>query len=143
MVRNSQKRFKLILGMGVILIFMVIAFSAMEGFVSPYKTVTEVTGSPEKYSERQVQVEGTIIKETINWAPPVLKFAITDGKNQVDVKYEGVLPGSFPTGRLDPNSEIDVVVIGSMSGEGEFAAGDILVKCPSKYEQKLNESSFN
>jgi cytochrome c-type biogenesis protein CcmE len=38
-------------------------------------------------------------------------------------------------------SEIDVVAIGSMTHNNEFLAGQILVKCPSKYEQKFNEKS--
>jgi cytochrome c-type biogenesis protein CcmE len=68
---------------------------------------------------------------------------MTDGENQLDVRYEGVLPGSFPVGGIGSESEIDVVAIGSMTYDGEFAAGQILVKCPSKYEQKLNETSLD
>lgn len=140
---RNVKRLKLILGVGVILLFVVIGFSALEGFVSPYKTVSDVVNHPLDYTGRQVQVEGYVVKESINWLPPVLKFAITDGENQLNVRYEGVLPGSFPTGKIGSQSKIDVVVIGSMGGAGEFVASQVLVKCPSKYEQKLNESSLN
>jgi cytochrome c-type biogenesis protein CcmE len=141
--RKTAKNFKLVLGLGVILLFVVIGFSALDGFVSPYKTVSEVVSHPQDYTGRQIQVEGYVVKESISWLPPVLKFAVTDGKNQLDIKYEGVLPGSFPTGKIGNPSRIDVVVIGSMADTGEFLAGQVLVKCPSKYEQKLNESSLD
>lgn len=143
MDRKTAKNFKLVLGLGVILLFVVIGFSALDGFVSPYKTVSEVVSHPQDYTGRQIQVEGYVVKESISWLPPVLKFAVTDGKNQLDIKYEGVLPGSFPTGKIGNPSRIDVVVIGSMADTGEFLAGQVLVKCPSKYEQKLNESSLD
>lgn len=140
LVDRNTKRFKLILGVGIILLFVIIGFSALDGFVSPYKTVSDVVDHPQDYTGRLVQVEGYVVKESIDWLPPVLKFAITDGENQLDVRYEGVLPGSFPTGKTSDQSRIDVVVVGSMTDAGEFVAGQVLVKCPSKYEQKLNET---
>ncbi|MEE8402661.1 MAG: cytochrome c maturation protein CcmE [Candidatus Hydrothermarchaeaceae archaeon] len=143
MDRKTAKRSKLILGVGVIFLFIVIGFSALDGFVNPYKTVSDVVNHPQDYTNRHVQVEGYVVKDSVSWTPPVLKFAITDGENQLDVRYEGALPGSFPVGETGSQSKIDVVVIGSMADTGEFTADQILVKCPSKYEQKLNESSAN
>ncbi len=143
MDRKSAKKVKLIAGVGVILLFIIIGFSALDGFVSPYKTVSDVVDHPQDYTNRHVQVEGYVVEESISWVPPVLKFVITDGENQLDVRYEGTLPGSFPTGKVGTQSEIDVVVIGSLTDTGEFTADQVLVKCPSKYEQKLNETSAN
>jgi cytochrome c-type biogenesis protein CcmE len=143
MNRKTAKKIKLISGIGVILILIVIGFSALEGFASPYKTVTDVVNNPQEYTGRQVQVEGYVVTDSINWVPPVLNFTLTDGETQLNVRYEGVLPGSFPVGSISSESKIDVVVIGSMAYTGEFAAGQILVKCPSKYEQKLNETSLD
>ncbi len=143
MDRKSAKKVKLIAGVGVILLFIIIGFSALDGFVSPYKTVSDVVNNQADYTDRQVQVEGDIVKETVSWNPPVLTFAITDGKNRLNVRYEGVLPGSFPTGDVSTDSKIDVVVIGSVGEDGEFKANQVLVKCPSKYEQKLNETSLD
>lgn len=143
MDRKTAKKIKLISGLGVIILLVAIAFSALDGFASPYKTVSEVVQSPEKYTGRQVQVEGDVVIESIVWEPPVLTFTMTDGVNELDVRYEGVLPGSFPVSGVGSESEIDVVAIGSMTIAGEFKAGQILVKCPSKYEKKLNETSLD
>ncbi len=61
MDRNT-KRFKLILGVGIILLFVIIGFSALDGFVSPYKTVSDVVDHPQDYTGRLVQVEGYVVK---------------------------------------------------------------------------------
>lgn len=143
MDKNTAKKLKLVLGVGVVLIFIAIGFSALDGFVSPYKTVSDVTTNQGDYVDRQIQVEGKIVEGSATWVPPLLKFGITDGKNQLKVRYEGVLPGSFPVSKTGDQSKIDVVVIGYMADTGEFMADQVLVKCPSKYEQKLNESSAN
>jgi cytochrome c-type biogenesis protein CcmE len=142
MNRSTAKKLKLISGIGVILLLVVIGFSALDGFVSQYKTVSDVVNNPGDYTSRQVMVEGYVVIESINWEPPVLTFTMTDGINELDVRYEGVLPGSFPVVNVGNESEIDVVAIGSMTLAGEFDAGSILVKCPSKYEQKLNVTSL-
>lgn len=143
MDRKTAKKVKLILGIAVILILVVIGFSALGGFASPYKTVTDVVSNPQEYTGRQVQVEGDVVIESISWEPPVLTFIMTDSENQLNVRYEGVLPGSFPVSGVGSESEIDIVAIGSMTSASEFTAGQILVKCPSKYEQKLNETSLD
>ncbi len=143
MDRKTAKKLKLISGGGVILLFIVIGFSALDGFVSPYKTVSDVVNNQGGYTDRQVQVEGDVVKETVSWNPPVLTFVITDGKNRLNVRYKGALPGSFPTGDVGTDSKIDVVVIGSVGEDKEFKANQVLVKCPSKYEQKLNETSLD
>ncbi len=142
MNRSTAKKLKLVSGIGVILLLVVIGFSALDGFASPYKTVSDVASNPGDYTGRQVQVEGFVVIESISWEPPILTFTMTDRVNELDVHYEGVLPGSFPVVNVGSESEIDVVAIGSMTLAGEFEAGQILVKCPSKYEQKLNGTSF-
>jgi cytochrome c-type biogenesis protein CcmE len=142
MDRKTAKKLKLVLGTGVIALLVMIGFSALDGFANPYKTVSDVVTSPGDYTGRQVQVEGDVIMDSISWEPPVLTFTMTDGVNRLSVRYEGILPGSFPVGDIGGESKIDVVSIGQMNPEGEFEAGSILVKCPSKYESKLNETSI-
>ena len=141
MDRKTAKKLKLVLGMGIIVFLVVVVFSALD-VANPYKTVSDVVTSPGDYTGRHVQVEGDVVMDSISWKPPVLTFTMTDGVNQLNVRYEGVLPGSFPVGDVGSESKIDVVSIGQMNLDGEFEAGSILVKCPSKYEQKLNETSI-
>jgi cytochrome c-type biogenesis protein CcmE len=140
--RKTAKNLKLVGGILVIILCIGIGFSALSGFVNPYKTVTEITSNPEKYIGRQVQVEGRVIEETIEWVPNVLTFILTDETSQLRVIYKGVVPNTFPIGKeIGKQSRIDVVVIGSLVSPHEFKAEQILVKCPSKYEMKLNETA--
>ncbi|NOZ58222.1 MAG: cytochrome c maturation protein CcmE, partial [Euryarchaeota archaeon] len=49
-----------------------------------------------------------------------------------------VIPATFPLGEdLEQTTRIDVVAIGVVK-QGEIRASKLLVKCPSKYEAKVN-----
>ncbi len=139
MNKKTAKKMKLVVGAVIIFLFIGIGFSALSGFINPYKTVSEVIQNPSDYENRQIQVEGYVIKDTITWAPGDLRFSITDGKENLDVVYQDVLPANFPvTKNYSDNSRLDVVVIGSLVPPSKFNATQILVKCPSKYEAELN-----
>ncbi len=53
--------------------------------------------------------------------------------NELKVIYNGSIPNNF-------ESATSVVVTGKYQ-DGSFHADDILTKCPSKYEEKFDESS--
>jgi cytochrome c-type biogenesis protein CcmE len=53
-------------------------------------------------------------------------FTVTDGKGAVPVDYHGVLPALFREGQ-------GVVVLGSISDGGTFAATEVLAKHDEKY----------
>ncbi len=138
---NSKKKVKYIAGVALILIFVLVIFSTTSGgdsgFINPYKSVSDVVNNPSRYTNRQVQVQGIVVEDTVVWAPNNLNFTITDGKKYLDVVYYGVIPATFPLGKeLDPNSRIDVVAIGTFDGQ-KVIANKLLVKCPSKYESEL------
>lgn len=68
--------------------------------------------------------------------PNYFEFVLIDTKNrECNVVYKDAMPQDFE------KSE-QVVVIGAMEGANRFAAKDILMKCPSKYEEnKLNQAT--
>lgn len=53
--------------------------------------------------------------------------------NEMKVIYDGTIPNNF-------ESSTSVVVTGKYK-DGSFHANDILTKCPSKYEEQINETS--
>jgi len=55
-----------------------------------------------------------------------VSFAVTDGRTDVPVRYEGVLPALFKEGR-------GVVALGSLDPAGTFAASEILAKHDERY----------
>jgi len=142
MNRKTAKKTKLVAGALVILLFIGIGFSALSGFINPYKTVSEVVQNPEDYANRLIQVEGYVVRDTVTWEPGDLEFNMTDGKLNLSVVYLDVLPANFPVNKnSSDDSRLEVVVIGSLTTPARFNATQILVKCPSKYEAALNETS--
>ena len=55
-----------------------------------------------------------------------VSFAVTDGRTDIPVRYEGVLPALFREGR-------GVVAVGALGPDGTFAATEILAKHDERY----------
>ena len=85
---------------------------------------------------QMVRVSGKLVEGTFDRPEKstISHFQITDkegsysGSALLLATYDGVLPDLF----FNPHSEI--ILEGSYSGDGVFQANEILVKCPSKYE---------
>lgn len=58
-----------------------------------------------------------------------IRFEVTDGKNEIPVTYDGVLPDLFREGQ-------GVVAEGELNGSGVFAADTILAKHDATYMPK-------
>ncbi len=55
-----------------------------------------------------------------------VSFRVTDGKEEVPVRFEGILPDLFREGK-------GVIAIGAMDESGTFAADDVLAKHDENY----------
>ncbi len=55
-----------------------------------------------------------------------VRFTLTDGKNQVPVTFEGVLPALFREGQ-------GIVATGALTSGGTFDASEVLAKHDAKY----------
>ena len=112
---------------GLLLVVLSIAFgvTAFKKSLTPYISFAEA-----KKTNSSVQVNGVLADPahvTYDAAKSELVFALKDEKNEVmDVVYKGVKPVNF-------EMATNVVAIGSYKN-GRFAADQLLVKCPSKYQ---------
>jgi len=125
---------KVLIGIAIIVIVLVIAYSSLSQFLSPYKYVWEVK-EDSKYSSEPVYVAGLIVDGSFRQVsdnPKVYEFDLTDGKMNMHVVYEGDLPAAF-----DPSQ--GCVVYGTIGPDGTFKAVKLLAKCPSKYQEKIRE----
>ncbi len=117
---------KTIIGIIIIVIFSLFAFSAFDSAVTPYVTFQEAFET-----SRKVQVMGYLEEGQANYnlEDQNLEFNLVDDEGtRALVIYNGVKPSNFD----DADS---IVVIGEYnSSAGVFQAEDLLVKCPSKYE---------
>ncbi len=117
---------KFYIGIAVIIVFSIYAFSAFGSSVTPYVTFREAFDAA-----RNVQVMGyfTMEEARYNLETGQLVFELEDIEGtRARVHYDGAKPANFE------NAE-SVVVVGKYDGDQEvFKAEKILVKCPSKYE---------
>jgi cytochrome c-type biogenesis protein CcmE len=102
--------------------------SSIGGSTAYYLTVGEVKAQGP--SERTVRVAGTVVGDSIEWNAQelLLKFQIADDSGSLAVTYNGPRPDMLRDGA-------DAVVEGRYIEGGFFEANNLLLKCPSKYEE--------
>jgi len=73
------------------------------------------------------RIGGLVVVHSISHGPGAdVKFAVTDGRATIPVRYHGVLPALFREGQ-------GVVALGAMDDTGTFAASEVLAKHDERY----------
>lgn len=120
-----------VIGISIIVLAIVLGYLGLQSAFRPYTTsVTEATAS-----ERGVQLAGFLGTTGEYDKVGNFTFMLQDSTGaQVKVIYGKPKPSNF-------EQAISIVAIGHYdAGTGEFMAEDMLVKCPSKYQEQLQES---
>ena len=99
--------------------------------VSYYVTVSEFYGREAELHDINVRVAGKI-DSPIEWNAKELelRFNIIEGGKSMPVIYHGAQPSGFKAGS-------SVLVEGKYSPDGVFRARQLILKCPSKYEEAI------
>ena len=122
---------KLIIG-GLIIVIVVayLFWSGMKDSSVYFLTVAEFFDRIDQMEGKGTRVNGDVVPGSIKWDAQnlILTFQLTDGKNVLNVRHQGVAPDTFIEG-------LSVVVEGKYE-KGTFNATQIMTKCPSKYEAK-------
>jgi cytochrome c-type biogenesis protein CcmE len=118
---------------GSLVIAGAIGFFVLSSFGSNvvyYVTLPEFEAQHAQLVGQTIRVNGPLDQSSIqiDQKTLTLKFNLKDGSVVVPVVYHGVVPDTLTTGE-------SVVAEGRLSPQGVFEADNILVKCPSKYEQ--------
>lgn len=126
---SKQTRF-IVGGLIVALVIGYLIFTSIRGATAPYLTVTELRSRGPSIYERNVRVTGVIQGESIDWNAQdlILKFEIADESGRLPVVYNGLRPDMFQGGA-------QAVVEGRYTEGGIFEAHNLVLKCPSKYEE--------
>lgn len=128
---THKKRSKLALyasGIALLLIFGGFTVTKFASAVTPY-----VDYDAARATERTVQVAGGLLQGSSSYDTDSgrLHFTLVDTENaaaQISVRYEGLKPANF-------EDAVSIVAIGRFDQATEqFAADELLVKCPSKYQ---------
>jgi cytochrome c-type biogenesis protein CcmE len=118
-----------IIGGIVIVLALVMAMFSFQSSLTPYVTIKEA-----KANKRPVQVAGVVAKGTKRYDLESNNLIFTlreDGGDEMVVEYDGPRPANF-------DDVTKMVVIGKFEPEKQaFAATELLVKCPTKYEGRV------
>jgi cytochrome c-type biogenesis protein CcmE len=123
-----------LIGIAIIAIAIVTGYYGLQSAFRPYTTsVAEAVGSG-----RNVQLAGFLYPADLGGYDKNGNFAFSmqDGAGQVvKVIYAKPKPSNF-------EQAISIVAIGHYdAAKGAFLADDMLVKCPSKYQEQLDQSA--
>jgi len=121
--------FKVVLAVVLLVAATAIGITSFKKSVTPYISFAEARGA-----QGLVQVNGILADKQYVLKPneQFLSFRLRDSKGEIlPVTYRGVVPGNF-------DQATSIVAIGHYR-EGSFAAEQLLVKCPSKYQAEAEK----
>jgi cytochrome c-type biogenesis protein CcmE len=118
-------------GVVVAVVITLLIATSFSGSTSDYLTIAEVRAlGPEQ--TRDSRVAGAIVPNSVEWSTRDLHllFEIEDETGTLPISYHGPQPDMLV-------DAVEAVAIGKYDPQaGVFEAEDLLMKCPSKYEEK-------
>ena len=158
---NSSSRLKFIIG-GLLIVAAVVylIYSSTAASAQYFLTVEEVAIKGDEVYDRDLRVSGAVIGETIEYDPQTLtlKFTVAHipGDND-EIEQQGGLavvlhnavenPGQIlnvehngPMPDLLQN-EAQAIMTGRLGEDGVFYADELLLKCPTKYDEAVPDQA--
>jgi cytochrome c-type biogenesis protein CcmE len=115
------------------LIFQLVQTTRSEG--AYYMTVNELRSAGPDIVGQRVRVNGSVVAGSEDWNAQqiTLKFAITDeGGGMLPIVFYGPRPDNF-------QRAASAIVEGELLPDGSFQAQNLLLKCPSRYDEEPEE----
>ena len=136
MSNSNKKRMRIIFiscGITVLLVTTIILLVAFRSGIEFYKSPTQLLEV--KDASIRLRVGGLVLRGSVENTGVNNSFVITDGNNEVEVRFVGVLPDLFAEGR-------GVIVRGQFK-DNVFIASQVLAKHDEKYMPRELEKSLN
>lgn len=154
----QSPRTKFILG-GVLILTAVVYLivSSTQASAQYFLTIEELNAKGASVVGKNVRVSGAVLGETINYDPQSLTLTFTvahvTGDNQ-EIEAQGGLAEVLHQATIDPTrsriqvvyhgpkpdllrNEAQAIMTGKMGEDGIFYAEELLLKCPTRYEQAV------
>jgi len=134
---RTNKQIKFIIG-GVVIValigYLILTSISSEG--AYFREVGEVLNQQTALTGKNLRVSGKVVTESIVYDAPQLElnFKISDPADpnkQLPIHFHGVQPDQI--GREDT----EAIVEGSLGANGTVEANNLLLKCPSRYEEGI------
>lgn len=155
-------RFKFVIG-GVLIIAAIVYLivSSTQASAQYFLTIQELQAKQGEMVGKDVRVSGAVLGDSIQYDPATLTLTFTvahvpgDNKEidrlggmaqvlhdatlnpalpRLQVVYSGVMPDLL-------KNEAQAIMTGKMRADGVFEASELLLKCPTKYEEALPEQA--
>ena len=159
---GAGNRMKFIIG-GLLIITAVVYLivSSTRASAQYFLTVDELANKGSSVAGRDVRVSGAVIGESIQYDADTLtlKFTVADipGDNK-EIDAQGGLAAVLHKAVTDPSrtrmqvvytgvkpdllrDEAQAIMTGQVGEDGVFYAGELLLKCPTKYEEAVPEQA--
>ena len=136
MSNTNKKRMRIIFiscGLTVLLVTTTILLVAFRSGIEFYKSPSQLLEV--KDSSIRLRVGGLVLRGSVENIGVNNSFVITDGNNEVEVQFVGVLPDLFAEGR-------GVIVRGQLK-DNVFIASQVLAKHDDKYMPRELEKTLN
>jgi cytochrome c-type biogenesis protein CcmE len=157
---SSGNRVKFIIG-GLLIVAAVIYLiaSSTQASAQYFLTIGEVTSKGSEVMGRDLRLSGAVVGDTIQYDAQTLTltFTVADipGDNNV-IEAQGGLAAVLHEATIDPNrkrievvyngvkpdllrNEAQAIMTGRLGQDGKFYADELLLKCPTKYEEAVPE----
>jgi cytochrome c-type biogenesis protein CcmE len=132
---SANKKIKFIVGgVAILALIVYLIVSAVSSAGSYYREVGEVLAQQPTLTGKSLRVSGNVVQESIQYDAPTLSlsFKISDPKDasqQLPIHFHGVQPDQI--GREGASA----IVEGKLLPSGTVEANNLLLKCPSRYEE--------
>jgi cytochrome c-type biogenesis protein CcmE len=159
---NSSGRIKFIFG-GLLIIAAVVYLivSSTQASAQYFLTVDELIAKESSVQGRDLRISGAVLGDTIQYDPQTLNLTFTianiPGDNK-EIERLGGLAEVLHQAVIDPNrqkvvvvyngpmpdllrNEAQAIVTGTIGEDGKFYADELLLKCPTKYEEAVPEQA--
>ena len=154
----SSPRMKFVLGgLWILVAVIYLIVSSTQASAQYFLTVDELNAKKASIVDKNVRISGAVIGDTINYDADTLTLDFTvahvSGDNN-EIEKEGGLAVVLHQAVIDPNrsklkvvyvgvkpdlmrNEAQAIMTGHLGADGIFYADELLLKCPTKYEEAV------
>lgn len=161
-MENKANRAKFIIG-GILIVAAIVYLivSSTRASAQYFLTIDEMLQRGNEVVGRDLRISGAVIGDTIQYDPQTLtltfEIASVPGDN-AEIEAQGGLAAVLHQAVIDPNrprvkvvyndvkpdllhNEAQAIITGKLGEDGIFYAEELLLKCPTKYEEAIPQQT--
>jgi cytochrome c-type biogenesis protein CcmE len=150
-------------GLLIVAAVVYLIFTSTRNAAQYYMTIEELNTKGSAVAGQSLRISGAVIGDSIQYDPQTLQLRFTvahiSGDN-ADIEAEGGLAAALHKAVVDPSrsrlevvyndikpdllrDEAQAIMTGTLGPDGVFQANELLLKCPTKYEEAVPEQAGN